>query len=148
MSFSGNRYTREQLRELLARPDIDTYVLDCEDRFGSYGTVGFCVLNRPEARMTDLMFSCRIQGKRVEHAFVAHLIRKYRERGAPAFVVDYRRTKKNAGPGKVFDDLNFRLLNEAEGVTRLAFPASQAVPEESFISIEDTTDNHRALQPA
>ncbi|HVW86804.1 MAG TPA: HAD-IIIC family phosphatase, partial [Bryobacteraceae bacterium] len=27
MNFSGNRYTREQLRELLARPDIDTYVL-------------------------------------------------------------------------------------------------------------------------
>ena len=68
MNFSGNRYSREQLHQLLADPDIDTYVLDCEDRFGAYGIIGFSTVRRQQNCMTDLMFSCRIQAKRVEHS--------------------------------------------------------------------------------
>jgi FkbH-like protein len=139
MNFSGIRYTREQLLAFLGISDIATYVLDCEDRFGSYGTVGFCLVNLVQTRMTDLMFSCRIQGKRIEHAFVAHLIRKQRESGAATFLVDYRRTKKNAAPGKVFEDLGFDVLGEAGGVTRLAFPSSKTLSDEDVIKIEDHT---------
>jgi FkbH-like protein len=139
MNFSGNRYSRDQLQEFLRTSNIDTYVLDCEDRFGSYGTIGFCLMNRAEARMTDLMFSCRVQGKRVEHDFVSYLIRKYREAGAPALLVDYRKTKKNAGPGKVFDDLGFQLLGEANGVTRMAFSAGMPLSDDSVVTIVDRT---------
>jgi FkbH-like protein len=140
MNFSGKRYTREQLLDFLSRSDIATYVLDCEDRFGSYGTVGFCSVNLVQARMTDLMFSCRIQGKRVEHAFVAHLIRKQRQAGAATFLVDYRKTKKNAVPGKVFDDLGFDVVGEGGGLTRLAFPSSKTLVDENVIKIEDETN--------
>lgn len=139
MNFSGNRYSRDQLQAFLKMPGIDTYVLECEDRFGSYGTIGFCLMNRSEARMTDLMFSCRIQSKRVEHEFVSYLIRKYREAGAPALLVDYRKTKKNAGPGKVFDDLGFHVLGEVNGITSLAFSASTPLVDDDIIRIEDQT---------
>src|SRR5579872_1236333 len=71
MNFSGNRYDREVLRHLLSSKDEDSFVLSCEDRFGSYGVIGFSVVERREPRMRDLMFSCRIQSKRVEHAFLA-----------------------------------------------------------------------------
>jgi hypothetical protein len=57
MNFSGNRYTRERLRELMDDPETDCYVIDCEEQFGSYGTVGFYTVNRCGPRMTDLMFS-------------------------------------------------------------------------------------------
>lgn len=137
MNFSGNRYTRDHLRGLLARTDVDTYVLDCEDRFGSYGTVGFCLIERPEVCMTDLMFSCRIQAKRVEHAFLAYLIDKYRHLAAGGFRVNYRKSKKNAGPGKVFDDLGFQTLGEVDGVTRLFFPAGLAMPNDGIVAIVD-----------
>jgi FkbH-like protein len=139
MNFSGNRYSREQLRNFLGMPEIETYVLDCEDRFGSYGTIGFCLMDRSEARMTDLMLSCRVQGKRVEHAFVSYLIRKYRQGGAGSLLVDYRKTKKNAGPGKVFDDLGFEVLEEANGITRLACRESNLLLDETIVTIEDET---------
>src|ERR1700728_963052 len=74
MNFSGNRYDREVLRKLLSNPDMDTFVLSCEDRFGSYGVIGFSIVDRREPRMTDLMFSCRVQSKRVEHAFLASVM--------------------------------------------------------------------------
>ena len=51
--------------------------LVASDRFGSYGVIGFSIVDRREPRMTDLMFSCRVQSKRVEHAFLAYLLGKY-----------------------------------------------------------------------
>jgi FkbH-like protein len=139
MNFSGNRYSREQLQSFLQDLDIDAYVLDCEDRFGSYGTIGFCLVDRSGVCMTDLMFSCRIQGKRVEHAFVSHLIRKYRQIAGCSIKVNYRKTPKNAGPGKVFADLGFQVVGEVDGLTRLAFPLANAIQDEGIVSISDLT---------
>jgi len=137
MNFSGNRYSRNQLADLIRTGDMDTYVLDCSDRFGSYGTIGFCVVNRAEVRMTDLMFSCRVQGKRVEHAFVSYLIDRYREGSRLEFLVDYRKTAKNKVPGKVFEDLGFQTRGDCDGVTRLAFSTGARVPDEGIVTIED-----------
>ncbi len=139
MNFSGNRYTHDQLRQFLNNDMFDTYVLDCRDRFGSYGTIGFCLINRPQVRMTDLMFSCRIQAKRVEHAFLSHVIRKYREVKASDFLADYRKTKKNAGPGKVFEDLGFLVADERDGITELVFPYPLSVPDDGLVAIEDSS---------
>jgi FkbH-like protein len=137
MNFSGNRYSRNQLMDLLRRDDLDTYVLDCSDRFGSYGTIGFGLVRRDEVRMTDLMFSCRVQGKRVEHAFVSYLINRYREGRRLEFLVDYRKTAKNIVPGKVFDDLGFQRYGDCDGAARLVFPVDASVPEEGIVTIED-----------
>jgi FkbH-like protein len=138
MNFSGNRYSRAQLREFIEDRTIDTYVIECVDRFGSYGTVGFCVVNLQDTRMIDLMFSCRVQGKRVEHAFLTHLIRRF-EGEKSTFLVDYRRTKKNAGPGKVFEDLGFESKGESGGVTRLEYQSARSLPDESIVVIDDRT---------
>ena len=149
MNFSGNRYSREQLQGILHNTYLDTYVIDCVDRFGTYGTIGFCLVNRSEVRMNDLMFSCRIQAKRVEHAFVSHLISKYRQ-GVPCdFFVNYRMSDKNAGPGKVFEDVGFQLLGEVDGVSQLVFPQAAAIPSDGVVTIEDLTpgrSNSSAVQ--
>jgi FkbH-like protein len=138
MNFSGNRYTRERLRELMGEAEIDTYVIDCEDRFGGYGTVGFCTVNRPQVRMTDLMFSCRVQAKRVEHAVLNHLLRHYRETGAE-FRADYRQTDKNAKTGKVFEEVGFQVVGMNDGVTDLAFPQGKEIGDDRIAVILDRT---------
>ncbi len=97
MNFSGNRYSRQRLSEFLGDESVETCVIDCTDRFGSYGVVGFCVVSLPDTRMIDLMFSCRIQGKRVEHAFISYLLRKYAAMDK-SLTVDYRRTKRTRSP--------------------------------------------------
>jgi FkbH-like protein len=136
MNFSGNRYDREVLRQLLASPDLDTFVLSCQDRFGSYGVVGFSVVDRREPRMIDLMFSCRIQSKRVEHAFLAWLIRKYIAESGNDFYADYRKTPRNAPSGKVFADLGMEEhANTKDGVLSLRFSRLKDVPEDGVIGI-------------
>ncbi len=135
MNFSGNRYDREVLKRIHATPHLDTYVLDCEDRFGSYGVVGFCIVDRREPRMTDLMFSCRIQSKRVEHAFLAFLIGKYLAECGKDFFVNYRETERNAPSGRVFTDMGLRKIETREGVSSLVFPRDQTIPDDGIVRI-------------
>ena len=137
MNFSGRRYSRGVLQELLNTPHLETFVLDCEDRFGSYGVIGFCIVDRREPRMTDLMFSCRVQSKRVEHAFIGFLIRKYAAETDRSFSADYCRTERNAPSGRVFSDLGMRQIGEVDGVSRLVVPEDHNVPDEAIIRITE-----------
>jgi FkbH-like protein len=135
MNFSGNRYDRDVLKTVLATSYLDTYVLSCEDRFGSYGVVGFSIVDRREPRMTDLMFSCRVQSKRVEHAFLAYIMRTYIRESGKDFWANYRKTPRNAPSGKVFADLGMEEVGTADGVTSLVFPKDREVPEDGLIRI-------------
>jgi FkbH-like protein len=132
MNFSGARYTREQLDLLRADKSKETAAIEVADRFGNYGVVGFAIMDRQQNMLTDLAFSCRIQSKRIEHAFLAHLLRRYPAR---PFRARWRKTAGNAPAGKVFADLGFREVNESDGVTELAFDAADA-PQFDFISLQ------------
>jgi FkbH-like protein len=135
MNFSGNRYHRELLKNILLTPYLDAYVLVCEDRFGSYGTIGFGIVDNREPRLTDLMFSCRIQSKRVEHAFLGYLIRKYIAMTGKDFHADYRKTPRNSPSGRVFADLGVREIGTHGDVTSLVFPRETEIPDDGIVQI-------------
>lgn len=135
MNFSGNRYDREVLKQVLQTPFLDTYVLSCEDRFGSYGIVGFGIVDSRQPLLTDLMFSCRIQSKRVEHAFLGYLIRKYIAATHKDFHANYRKTTRNAPSGRVFADLGMEEVGAHEGVTSLLFDKDMEVPDDGVVKV-------------
>lgn len=135
MNFSGNRYDREVLLNVLETPLLDTYVIDCEDRFGSYGVVGFSIVDSRDSRMTDLMFSCRIQSKRVEHAFLSFLIRKYIMESSRDFLANYRKTQRNAPSGRVFEDLGMQEIGVNDGETLLLFRKDQILHDDGIVHI-------------
>lgn len=135
LNFSGSRYDRAVLARILGDRHLDGYVLECEDRFGSYGTIGFSIVDSRVPIVTDLMFSCRVQSKRVEHAFLMFVLRRYRERHPGDLHVRYRRTSRNAPAGQVFDDLGFVLASEADGVQTLVFGRDIPVPDEDVIRV-------------
>lgn len=137
MNFSGARYPREQLTELGQSHAHETFVIRCTDRFGSYGIVGFAVVDVQEPRLMDLMFSCRIQGKRVEHAFLAYLLDKYSLPERRDFFANYRKTEKNAKPGKMFEEIGFECIDERDGLLSLKYSKSRAIPKENIIHIHN-----------
>lgn len=139
MNFSGNRYDRDKLRQVLATPWLDTYVLEVQDRFGSYGMVGFCIVDSRAPLMTDLMFSCRIQSKRVEHAFLVWLIQKYRGRAGKDVWASYRRTEGNAPSGQVFADIGMEEIETVDGVSRLVFRKDAVLPDDGVVKINVQT---------
>jgi FkbH-like protein len=135
MNFSGQRYDREVLTDILAKPYLNTYVLSCEDRFGSYGIVGFSIVDSREPRMTDLMFSCRIQSKRVEHAFLNYIIGNYIRELDKDFFANYRKTSRNAPSGKVFSDIDMDEVEVSAGVTSLVFRKNKELLDDGVITI-------------
>jgi FkbH-like protein len=137
MNFSGARYPRTQLQEIQQSAAHDTYVIRCSDRFGSYGIVGFSLVDNREPRLLDLMFSCRIQAKRVEHAFLAHLLGKHAGGGRRDFFANYRKTDKNAAHGRVFEEVGFEVMAEQNGVLSLLFRKDRAVPQEGIVQITE-----------
>lgn len=135
MNFSGTQYTRAVLEDMLQAGRLNTYVLDCRDRFGSYGTIGFCVADPVEPRVTDLMFSCRIQSKRVEHAFLTYLLRDLIGSSRRDCFVSYKKTARNAPAGRVFDDFGMEVVAEREGVTSLRFRGTQPIPDDRLVTV-------------
>lgn len=135
MNFSGNRYQKHMLESILSTPHLDTHVVDVEDRFGSYGVVGFCIVDNRVPLMTDLMFSCRVQSKRVEHALLTYIIRKYIAITGKDFYANYHKTPRNEPSGRVFADLGLQEVGSDNAVSRLVFVKSQEVPDDGIIEV-------------
>ena len=146
MNFSGTRYRRDLLQAMLNQAQTDTYVLRCEDQFGSYGVVGFAVVDRREPRLTDLMFSCRIQAKRIEHAFLGYILGIYLQAGSSDFYASYRKTPRNEASGQVFADLGMLETSVHDGVTSLVFPRHMPIPDDGIVSIHVERENRPAEQ--
>jgi FkbH-like protein len=137
LNFSGNRYSEAELRAVMASAHLETHVIHCVDRFGDYGIVGFAIIDTREPRLLDLMFSCRVQSKRVEHAVLSFLVRGANERAARDFYANYRKTVKNTPGGRVFEELGFEQVGETDGVSTLVFRKSRIIPDERIVQFEN-----------
>jgi FkbH-like protein len=141
MNFSGNRYSRTVLEEIASSNQHDTYVMRCSDRFGNYGTIGVAVVELNNVpTLIDIMFSCRVQGKRIEHAFLSHIVSRYRAEGFREFRANYRRTPRNEAAGRVFDDFGFKCSETLGDVRKLVFDYESPIPDDKIVTIEDATD--------
>ena len=141
MNFSGRRYQKNELITLMNSNDFHSYVISCEDKFGSYGIVGFCLLDPNEPRLIDLMFSCRVQSKRVEHAFLSHILKKYISSTNKDFYANYTKTEKNKPSGKVFNDIGFEENSVKDGITTLQFKFDKEILNDNLIDIFDESKN-------
>jgi FkbH-like protein len=109
LNFSGRKYTRGQLFEIVEDSTVDKYVLRCSDKYGSYGTIGLALVrSKPgELFIEDLMVSCRVQGKFLEQAFFAHILTHHNPGGATTIRVNYQQTPKNTPARKVLETIGF-----------------------------------------
>ena len=143
LNFSGNRYTRESLEQTLVRPGTVPVVMSCSDRFGDYGIIGFAMMTvTPDiVDMVDLMFSCRIQGKKVEHSFLAHVTGEARARGIRELRCRLRETARNRPATRVFDDLGFeRELREDHVLVRIELEPGVGAEATWPVTVESEVD--------
>jgi FkbH-like protein len=130
LNFSGTKYGRTEIAAILAAPSREKYVLRCSDRYGSYGTVGFGLVDRSseEIRVLDFMLSCRVQNKFIEQAFFDFLVTARGPRCADRLWVNFRQTNKNAPARQVLDALGFLPAPEEDGMAISLAGRSLACP--------------------
>jgi FkbH-like protein len=114
LNFSGRKYGRDEIAEILRDGSRERFVVDVSDRFGSYGTVGFCLASWSEDILTieDFMLSCRVQGKFVEQALFWYLSEGAGHAPVGRVVVNFRRTDRNAAAYKVLTTLGFEPVDD------------------------------------
>lgn len=141
LNFSGNRYTSESLDMILEKDGMMPVVMRCEDRFGDYGIIGFAILNveRTTLKIVDLMFSCRVQGKKVEHGFLSHIIGVAGKCGLKECVCDFRRMERNAPAARVFDDMIFSRDHD-QGAERYSIAVEQFKAAKHPVEVVDEMD--------
>ena len=119
LNFSGRKYSRDQLMMILENDQVEKLVLECSDKFGAYGTIGFCLVTRGprQLHVEDLMISCRVQGKCIEQALFVHLVADV-QTDVDKLVVTFRETARNGPAKSVLESLGF-VLDTEEGILRL-----------------------------
>jgi FkbH-like protein len=141
LNVSGTRYSRDEIKALM-RPSsrYQAYLLRCEDRFGDYGVIGMCVLDRQSARVHSFMMSCRVQRKRVEQSFFAWLTRQLSShRPLAAMAVSYKKTQRNGAVVKMLEELGFEYRPDCENDGTFVRPLDVPIAEDDVVEIVDLT---------
>jgi FkbH-like protein len=109
LNFSGRKYSRDEIAVILRDPAQARFVVDVTDKFGSYGTVGFCLAGWDGDTLTieDFMLSCRVQGKFIEQALFWYLSEGAGRSPVDRVCVNFKRTDRNAAAFKVLTTLGF-----------------------------------------
>jgi FkbH-like protein len=110
LNFSGRKYSREELQKVIANPTLGKYILRVSDKYGSYGTVGFCLVkDKPDTvEVLDFMLSCRVQSKFIEQALFSHLLEHHNPGGAKAIWVNFKKTARNTPAHNVLLAIGFQ----------------------------------------
>jgi len=119
LNFSGRKYSRDELRNVIANPTLGKYVLRVSDKYGSYGTVGFCLVkDKPDTvEVLDFMLSCRVQSKFIEQALFSHLLAHHNPGGAKAIWVNFKKTDRNTPAHNVLRAIGFQSCDAARDGT-------------------------------
>lgn len=108
------RYTEADMAGRMADPAWLLFTVGVRDKFGDNGIVGVMMAKVDEGRLDidTLLLSCRVIGRTVETAMLAHLCAAAHERGLSALGGELRRSAKNAPVLDLFERHGFAKIDE------------------------------------
>lgn len=115
-NLTTRRYTEQEVAALEADPSVHAIQIRLTDRFGDNGIISVIIARR-DGDGWDLdtwLMSCRVLGRRVEEAALAHLVAAARRDGARWLVGRYLPTKKNVIVVDHYAKLGFAPAGEIE----------------------------------
>ncbi|MBV8681252.1 MAG: HAD-IIIC family phosphatase [Caulobacteraceae bacterium] len=135
LNYAGRSSSREDVEALASGKAEDVgLVLSCSDRFGDYGVIGFAVVNPKTFHVGNFFMSCRVQHKKVDHAFFGWLIEQAARSGRSHVTVSYRFSGRNQSARQVLDEMRFSPSGEAEV---LQSPGLSDLPDHDVVAIVD-----------
>ncbi len=104
-NLTTRRYTESEVRVMLGRGSTQVLTVFVRDRFGDYGQAGLLMYEAAEdvLRVHNMLLSCRVLGKGVEHAMVARLGQIAVMQSLSAIEIAYIPTPKNTPAGNFLE---------------------------------------------
>jgi FkbH-like protein len=115
-NLTGHRYTEAQIARMIADTAICVYEVSVKDRFGDSGLVGTAITrdSGPVTELDTMLLSCRVIGRGIETAMLAHIAKQARERGARRLRGWFLPTRKNAPAQDFYCAHRFALVDRQE----------------------------------
>jgi FkbH-like protein len=119
-NLTTRRYTEPQIAEMAKKPDWHIFSIRVRDRFGDHGLVGVAIAHDEgeQCEVDTFLLSCRVIGRTVETALLAHLAESAAQRGRKRLVGWFLPTKKNAPARDFYPQHGFE-RQEANGTGSL-----------------------------
>ena len=108
--MTTRRYSEQQIAEMAARPGWHIFSIRVKDRFGDHGLVGVAI-TRDEGEQCEIdtfLLSCRVIGRTVETALLAHIAKNAATRGCKRLVGWFLPTRKNAPARDFYEQHGFQ----------------------------------------
>jgi FkbH-like protein len=114
MNMTTRRYTESQVLALMRQPEWVVLSVAARDRFGEQGIVGVILLrfDQDECVIDTLLLSCRVIGRGIEAAMIAHIADLVRGRGLAVLVGEFIPTPRNRPAAAVYGKAGFVRLDE------------------------------------
>jgi FkbH-like protein len=137
LNANGRLYSLENLRALMDSPNDTVAVAELEDRYGSYGIVGLClVATEPTAHIIKMiLMSCRVLSRGVTGLMLSEMIAQARRAGATVWA-EFVDTGRNRPIKIAFALAGFRPHRHDDGLVLLKHDGTQPGPVPSFVTID------------
>ncbi|TAJ70615.1 MAG: HAD-IIIC family phosphatase [Phenylobacterium sp.] len=114
-NLTTRRYSEAEVAAAEADPSRHAIQVRLTDTFGDNGIISVIIADKAaDAWAIDTwLMSCRVLGRRVEEAVLAHLARSAKEAGAGALIGRYIPSAKNKMVARHYDKLGFERIEEA-----------------------------------
>lgn len=108
-NLTTRRYTEPQIAEMRKKPEWNIYSIKVRDRFGDHGLVGVAMTHdqNDQCEVDTFLLSCRVIGRTVETALLAHLADSATQRGCKRLSGWFIPTKKNAPARDFYENHGF-----------------------------------------
>jgi FkbH-like protein len=115
-NLTTRRYTEQQIAGMAAAPNWRVWSLRVKDRYADNGLVGVAIarVDGEVCEIDSFLMSCRVIGRTLETALLAHLAADARERGAKVLQGWFRPTKKNAPALEFYREHGFEVAERTE----------------------------------
>jgi FkbH-like protein len=117
-NLTTRRYSEQQIDELARQPDCQVLSIRVKDRYSDNGLVGVAITRDggEACELDTFLLSCRVIGRGVETAFLAHLGGEARRRGKTRLEGWFLPTKKNSPACEFYSTHGFRMVrSELQG---------------------------------
>jgi FkbH-like protein len=108
-NLTTRRRSAAEVEEFANTPGGQAVVVRVRDRFGEAGVVGLALarMQGDYCRIDSLLLSCRVIGRGIETALLAHIGEQARRSGANRLIGEFIATKKNAPCADFYSDHGF-----------------------------------------
>ncbi len=112
-NLTTKRYELSELQSILEDVNKRVYLYRISDRFGDYGIVSALIVDcKDTPSIEEFVLSCRVMGKRVEHAIITDVEQDLKALGFEKLNATYLKSPKNMPVENLFEDLSYTVLEK------------------------------------